>query len=207
MCLEVKKTEEGVLPVKIADKDIRCMKVLELDEYGYRTPYRYKRLHPDVVSGKEDFVADRNGPGDYEEETFVAYSEDYSEIGAGAVHTYAYTEESDKAVRNEVAFLRRMWCPRATVVFECVIPKGTEYMEGLYDRHKCYGSKSIRFVKELIRFDSGPGISDPSDWEIIYDRFEENADLFRETIPAIRKGIRTPIFALQKHKGYVHDNT
>ena len=190
MCLEVKKTKDGNLPVKIADKDIRCMKVLEVDEYGYRTPYRYKHLHPDIIGGKEDFTADRNIPGDYDEETFTDMYEEYAEISAGAVHTYAYTEESDKAIRNEVAFLRRMWCPRATVVFECVIPKGTEYMEGVYEKHKCYGSKSIRFVRELIRFDSGPGISDPSDRDIIYDRFEENADLFREMIPAICKGTR-----------------
>ena len=181
MCLEVKKTDEGVLPVKIADKDIRCMKVLEVDDEGYHTPYRYKRLHPDIIGGEKDFAADRNIPGDYEEETFVFMREEYAKIGAGAVHTYAYTEDSDKAIRSEVTFLRRMWCPRATVVFECVIPKGTEYMEGEYEMHKCYGSKSIRFVKELIRFDNGPGISDPGDREIIYDKIEENADLFKET--------------------------
>ena len=185
MCLKVKKTEEGVLPVKIADKDIRCMKVLEVDEYGYRTPYRYKQLHPDVVGGKEDFVAERNAPGDYEEdeeETFVAMHEEYAEIGAGAVHTYAYTEDSDKAIRSEVAFLRRMWCPRATVVFECVIPEGTEYIEGVYEGHKCYGSKSIRFVRELLRFDNcSDGPTDPGDREITYGKVEENADLFRET--------------------------
>ena len=182
MCLEVKKTEEGNLPVKVADKDIRCMKVLEVDEYGYRTPYRYKRLHPDVVGGKEDFVADRNAPGDYEEETFVAMREEYAEIGAGAVHTYAYTEKSDKAIRSEVAFLRRMWCPRATVVFECVIPEGTEYIEGVYEGHKCYGSKSIRFVRELLRLDNcSEGPTDPGDQEITYGKVEENADLFRET--------------------------
>ena len=181
MCLEVKKTKEGNLPLKIADRDIRCMKVLEEDDEGYRTPYRYKRVHPDIISGEVAFVADRSYLGDYEVENFTAMHEEYAEIGAGAVHTYAFTEESDKAIRNEVAFLRRMWCPRATVVFECVIPKGTEYMEGVYEKHKCYGSKSIRFVKELIRFDNGPGISDPADREIIYDKIEENADLFKET--------------------------
>ena len=181
MCLEVKKTKEGDLPLKVADRDIRCMKVLEVDDEGYRTPYRYKHLHPDIISGEVAFVADRSVPGDYEEENFTAMHEEYAEIGAGAVHTYAYTEESDKAIRNEVAFLRRMGCPRATVVFECVIPKGTEYMEGVYEKHKCYGSKSIRFVKELIRFDNCPGISDPGDREIIYDKIEENADLFKET--------------------------
>lgn len=179
MCLEVKKTKKGDLPVKIADKDIRCMKVLEEDEYGYRTPYRYKRLHPDIISGEVAFVADRSVPGDYEEENFTAMHEEYAEIGAGAVHTYAYTEESDKAIRSEVLFLRRMWCPRATVVFECVIPKGTEYMEGVYEKHKCYGSKSIRFVRELIRFEGNDG--NPDDKEKLYDRFKENADLFRET--------------------------
>lgn len=181
MCLEVKKTKEGDLPLKIADKDIRCMKVLEVDECGYRTPYRYKYLHQDIISGEVAFVADRSVPGDYEEETFLAMHEEYAEIGAGAVHTYAYTKESDKAIRNEVLFLRRMGCPRATVVFECVIPKGTEYMEGVYEKHKCYGSKSIRFVRELIRFDNCPGISDLDDREIIYDKIEENADLLRET--------------------------
>lgn len=186
MCLEVKKTKEGNLPVKIADKDIRCMKVLEVDEYGYRTPYRYKRLHPDVISGKKDFTAERSVPGDYERENFTFAHEEYAEIGAGAVHTYAYTEESDKAIGNEVAFLRRIRCPRATVVvvFECVIPKGTEYMEGVYEKHKCYGSKSIRFVKELIRFDNCPDSpGDPDDPKIIYGygKIEENADLFKET--------------------------
>lgn len=185
MCLEVKKTEEGNLPVKVADKDIRCMKVLEVDEYGYRTPYRYKRLHQDVVSGKEDFTANRNIPGDYDYydyESFLVSGHIYAEVGAGAVHTYAYTEESDKAIRSEVMFLRQMYCPRATVVFECVIPKGTEYMEGTYEGKKCYGSKSIRFVRELLRFDNNPdspGNSD--DWKFIRDKFEENADLFRET--------------------------
>ena len=182
MCLEVKKTEEGNLPVKVADKDIRCMKVLEVDEYGYRTPYRYKRLHQDVVSGKEDFTADRNIPGDYNYESFLISGLIYAEVGAGAVHTYAYTEESDKAIRSEVMFLRQAYCPRATVVFECVIPKGTEYMEGVYEKHKCYGSKSIRFVRELLRFDDNPDSpGNPDDWKSIRDKFEENADLFRET--------------------------
>lgn len=180
MCLEVKKTKEGDLPVKIADRDIRCMKVLEIDEYGYRTPYRYKQLPSEIVNGERDFTADRNAPGDYDEEIFFIKDVSYAEVGAGAIHTYAYTKESDKAIRSEVSFLRRMWCPRATIVYECIIPKGTEYMEGIYEKHKCYGSKSIRFVKELIRFDNSPGISDPGDREIIYDKFEKNVDLFRE---------------------------
>jgi hypothetical protein len=178
MCLEVKKTKDGDLPLKIADRDIRCMKVLEKDEYGYRTPYRYTGLHPDIISGKRDFTAERSVPGDYDEENFVIKDVNYAEVGAGAVHTYAYTEESDKAIKCEILFLRRMYCPRETVVFECMIPKGTEYMEGLYDRHKCYGSKSIRFVRKLMHFKGVPG--NQEDREIICNRFEKNADLFRE---------------------------
>lgn len=180
MCLEVKKTKEGDLPVKVADRDIRCMKVLEQRGDGYITPYRYKHVPDGVVSGGEDFAADRSEPGDYELETrFFVSGRAHVEIGGGAVHTYAYTEESDKAIRNEVLFLRRQYCPQATVVFECVIPKGTEYLEGTYDGKKCYGSKSIRFVRELIRFEGNDG--NPDDKEKLYDRFEENADLFKET--------------------------
>ena len=169
--------------MKIADKDIRCMKVLEQRRDGYITPYRYKHVPDETISGEEDFTADRSAPGDYELETrFPVSGRARVEIGGGAVHTYAYTEESDKAIRNEVAFLRRQYCLRATVVFECVIPKGTEYMEGVYEKHKCYGSKSIRFVRELLRFDVNPDSpSDPGGREIIYDKVEENADLFRET--------------------------
>lgn len=183
MCLEVKMTEKGDLPVKIADKDIRCMKVLEQRKDGYITPYRYKHVPDEVISGEEDFAADRSAPGDYELETHFSVSgRARVEIGGGAVHTYAYTKDSDKAIRSEVLFLRRQYCPRATVVFECVIPKGTEYIAGEYERHKCYGSKSIRFVRELLRFDVSPDSpSDPDDREIIYDKVEENADLLKET--------------------------
>lgn len=176
-------TEKGDLPVKIAGKDIRCMKVLEQRKDGYITPYRYKHVPDETISGEEDFTADRSAPGDYGLETrFSVSGRAHVEIGGGAVHTYAYTKDSDKAIRSEVLFLRRQYCPQATVVFECVIPKGTEYMAGTYDGKKCYGSKSIRFVRELLRFDRSPeGPSDPVDRGIIYDKVEENADLFRET--------------------------
>lgn len=178
MCLEVKKTEEGNLPVKTADRDIRCMKVLELYEGVYSTPYMCRRVPDEAVRGEEDFTADRSQPGDYEEESLFGVFE-YAEIGAGAIHTFAYTEDSDRAIRGEITFLRRHYCPRATVVFECVIPEGTEYMEGVYDGHKCYGSKSVRFVRELLRItDGGKGAGGQKE---PYGEFEENAGLFRET--------------------------
>lgn len=168
--------------MKVAGKDIRCMKILEEDQWGYRTPYRFNEVTPEVVRGEKDFTADRSAPGDYVSESrYVGAGYVCVEIGAGAVHTYAYTKDSDKAIRSEVSFLRRQYyCPRAAVVFECVIPEGTEYIEGIYDGEKCYGSKSIRFVRELMRFEGKPGDREATR-EKIYEKIAENADLFRET--------------------------
>lgn len=157
MCLEIRKGNKDELPIKIAEKDIPCLKLLEIRKIGYPkeeschvTPYRGVLVQQEVLRGEKDFLPKKCKPGDYE---FDSY-DTYADIGAGAIHTFACTQDSVYIITGEIEFLRGFICPHTTVVYLCVIPKGTEYMEGTFDGHKCYGSKAVRFKRELLKYDS-----------------------------------------------------
>lgn len=148
MCLEIQKVN-GELPIKIAERDIPCLKIVERRESGYVTPYRYANVPREVLRGEKLFLPDRSLPGDYQEECGFT---SWADIGAGAIHVYECGSDSIRSITSEVFFLLHWPCGYESVVYLCVIPKGTEYLEGTFDGHRCYGSKAIRFERELLRF-------------------------------------------------------
>lgn len=147
MCLLVNKVNDE-LPLKTAEKDIPCLKIVQIRENSLvLTPYRYVPVTSEVLRGEKDFLPERFEPGDYEFESCGIQAEVY----AGAVHIYACTRGSTRIIMNEA--LSMIWprCPHEVAVYLCTIPKGTEYMEGTFNGHKCYGSKAVRFKRELMR--------------------------------------------------------
>lgn len=188
MCLQV-FIANNELPIAIAEKDIPCLKILEIDKAGssddacHVTPYRGVKVPPEVLSGEKNFLPKRQEPGDYE--VMPYFDSNFrlcAEVSSGAIHTFACAEDSAQTIASEICFLRRFLSSRntVTVVYLCVIPEGTEYMEGTFDEHKCYGSKAVRFERELLRYD---GTMDQS-------RSQAYAKIQRELAPLVEEIIQ-----------------
>jgi hypothetical protein len=144
MCLYVKGKE-----IKTAEEDIVCYKVLKIDrnfldqECAY-TPYTGLQIGKCFLKGEADFHA--FGPSDIKLENL--YSSRY-EVSCGFVHTCSDLESAKKLCECLLTFT----CPMV-VIYKCIIPKGTEYYEGVWSfsaesSRASYASKKIRFVKEI----------------------------------------------------------
>lgn len=131
MCLITKTIE-----FKIAEEDIICYKIVKITDWelGYCvTPYigfQLQFMHKYDDSEPLEFV-DRAGIAD-----------DYA-VRRGVFHTF---KNYDDALYE----LEHTWTENYKVV-NCIIPKGTEYLEGEFynwdKKYASYGSKSI-VVKE-----------------------------------------------------------
>ncbi len=112
MCL-VTKTER----LKVAKEDIKCYKRVAFfligDEINFETPHQCTIVPIDVLLGKQEFSALGNL------EAKKGENGEYLIFG-GVIHTYAYKWD---ACINQ--------CHNELVV-DCIIPKGTKYIEG-YD--------------------------------------------------------------------------
>ena len=135
MCLISKDSE-----LKVATEDIVCWKVLY---YGlhpdYETPFQHQKVPESVVCGEEPFVADEN------DSVVVGLRADGEfEYNAGVIHTYVLKYQA-----NYWTYLSR------NNVFECRIPKGTLYVEGVdTNGDRCFASKKIVFVQKVVSLKS-----------------------------------------------------
>lgn len=161
MCL-ITKTPK----VQVAEEDIVCYKVLKrLDEKNrYATPYMRARLTvtPDSVQHPDSDVypiyeATKEQPGNLPtvlfdavclgyinpyriNDTYLLYVED------GFIHTYR-----DVACKSAEITINQVTISSVASVCECIIPKGTEYVEGVTPHGSIgYASRSIVYKKELF---------------------------------------------------------
>ena len=122
--------------LKTAKEDIKCFKRFEFFQYGgdniaFRTPYLFAPVPNDVMLGKQEYFAvgdlniEENGT-----ELYSPYKYRYRIYG-GVIHCYLNQKD---AIAQQCS---------DEIVVECIIPNGTEYIEG-YD---CYGVKSISAKK------------------------------------------------------------
>lgn len=122
--------------LKTAKEDIRCFKRFEFFQYGgdniaFRTPYLFAPVPNDVMLGKQEYFAVGDlGIEENDTELYSPYKYRYRIYG-GVIHCYLNKED---AIAQQCS---------DEIVVECIIPKGTEYIEG-YD---CYGVKSISAKK------------------------------------------------------------
>ncbi len=140
MCLLVGLIRDSKTSRQVAKEDIVCYKVLthgremnnffdtgDYDGTKWYSPYR--RTVADVESGMKSALQD------------VPHG-DSVDVG---IHSF----ESESSAR----YLSRLWGFPAKV-FKCVIPKGAEYYEGIFELNTynfagSFASSELRFIEEL----------------------------------------------------------
>ena len=127
MCL-IAKTDK----LKTATEDIHCFKRIEFigrwSSIAFHTPFVYRSVPIDALIGNKDFVA----VGDFSP---IKENDGKYYIAEGVIHSYLIEAEAKNHSYSD------------EIVVECVIPKGTEYIEG-FDNWgcPCVASKKVRFV-------------------------------------------------------------
>ncbi len=163
--------------IRVADKDITCWKLVEIlsDRDGeriYATPYMFKYVSEPVLEGKYPFWT---GQPDYNYELCPGMR---NRIFRGFIHTYAIpaTDEIDAvvtdlkyaitSVNSHESFMtvdKMRGLPNCDIMprvigialYRCVIPKGTEYLEGMSDglvSYRCYASREIVFKEKVTEW-------------------------------------------------------
>ena len=148
MCLYVKRKK-----IKTAEEDIVCYKVLKYMKSSHSptgtilcTPFANQMVSEEIVNGNFDFEA--VGTPKIEQE----HNNEYS-ISEGYIHTCANKESAD-VMYLQCVYYHETYCANQFEIYECVIPKGTRYYEGVYNNEKrisraSYASEKIRFVKKM----------------------------------------------------------
>lgn len=139
MCLYIKSSKK-----KIAEKNIRCFKILAYDvnTKKYFAPNFYEYEYTSNGVNKNKLIHSLN--------TSDVYSGDvYKYICNIGLHTYRkYSDAiSDNDYYNAIS--------NRTVeykVFECVIPRGSEYFSGAHEHNglkKGFASAKLKLIKEI----------------------------------------------------------
>lgn len=133
MCLLTKQYKQ-----KKDDRDITVFKIVVFRDSQAFTPYTATPIPYELLNGQKPFEA--NGrTKKHPVYVFHGYS-----IEDGNIHAYARAADAWQLAR----FFPKEWGQPA--VYECIIPKGTEYYYGCtYEKTPSYASKRIRFVKRL----------------------------------------------------------
>ena len=142
MCLYTKNKK-----LKVATKDIVCWKlfkpVRKTDSEGNTTVHIYPPYHDEfgeiedaILSGEKDYLA---CPQDYNETLSLSKGI----VKRGFIHTFA--KKKDAQLKAKVAWWN-------SVLYKCIIPKGTEYVTGIcpdvFKNSKGYASRKIRVIKK-----------------------------------------------------------
>lgn len=150
MCLYLKDKKP-----KIAKRNIVCYKILNRTrrfnwttdrvEKAYTTPYQHTPINlvnDDIIEGIRCFEPDSSTSdiSPISPNLDFLHTEGWKWVmHGGCIHSYRYKKDANF-----------MWSDAGQVIFKCIIPKGTEYYEGIDGIHqKNYASKKIRFVKQI----------------------------------------------------------
>ena len=171
-------TKQG--ETSVADREITCWKIVETleDRNGNPvrvTPYMFRHIPDDVIDGKRPFWTGRP------ECAYELCEGMYNHILDGYIHTFAtprgesevdvLCRELDYAI-TVVGTTETFMTPGKAdgipncvdlpnvlgiALYRCVIPKGTEYLEGIYDGVndlRCYASREIVFKEKVAEWDA-----------------------------------------------------
>ena len=153
MCLVTKQSKS-----KIASKDITCYKVLlKLENEISNTVFYVSPVrHFTYFSNRTDlnnkvFKAEKaywleNYPGDDLKQTYIDNEPVSYELNSGFFHMYKDYDSAVKAVKRLVPREKESYA-----VFECVIPKGSRYYEGVTSIYllPSIASDRLKIVKQL----------------------------------------------------------
>lgn len=149
---------------KTAETDIRVIKVIQKKANGYRTPYRHCYLKKDIIDGERPLIAYCNKWVKLKKALFrhffgkrMVITPIFGRIIADDMGTdklYVYEENLIHSFPSEMN-INFTDNNKGFEVFDCIIPKGSEYIEGeTYSFHsnlhvsktKTYASSQIIFV-------------------------------------------------------------
>ena len=153
MCLVTKQSQS-----KIASKDITCYKVLlKLENEINNTVFYVSPVrHFTYFSNRTDlnnkvFKAEKaygleNSPDDDLEPTYIDNEPVSYELNSGFFHMYKDYDSAVKAIKRLVPREKESYA-----VFECVIPKGSHYYEGVTSTYllPSIASDRLKIVKQL----------------------------------------------------------
>lgn len=130
---------------KVATEDIVCWKLLKRNKYTLvlRTPYHLLYVTRDQIEGREDFVPER--PYGYFNRPYYNYPRG-GVVGEGFIHVHL-----DKNNPIDQLYLSPDEDDEL-LIYECVIPKGTVYYEGVDNGHeyaRAAAAERIRFVRQI----------------------------------------------------------
>ena len=156
MCLITEQSQS-----KIASEDITCYKVLlklenEINDIVFNDTVFYVSpvMHFTYFSNRTDlnnkvFKAEKphwleNSPDDDLEPSCIDYNT--YKLNSGFFHMYKDYDSAVKAIKNSVTGERE-----SSVIFECVIPKGSRYYEGFTSTYllPSIASDKLKFIKQL----------------------------------------------------------
>lgn len=136
MCLFINNSSQ-----KVAGEDIICYKILQecrLEGHPYMSPFIEQPIISEIIFGLYPYV----GLGD---RTIKEDSFGHLIITEGYIHTYKY-----KIVAEEMCNYYANLFNNDCHLFECKIPAGSKYYEGLDDNFLAtYASDKIIFVSEI----------------------------------------------------------
>lgn len=136
MCLYSKENK-----LKVADQDIVCYKLLDkMEGVGYKSPIMGFPIPQGVINGKLPYIAMNNKPKEIKSD-YTSSVGNLFQYGPGLIHTLKHQPKKiigyDKSSHLQEE------------LFECIIPKGTKYVEGA-DTSMCesYASEKIIFKRK-----------------------------------------------------------
>ena len=169
MCLITKQSQS-----KIASKDITCYKVLLALENKinnvvfYVSPVRhftyfYNNPDPDKIFKAEkpywleNYTCDDLKPNYIDDEGVVNPQPVSYELSSGFFHMYKDYDSAIKAIKKyDSAAIKSIEkavniATEPSVIFECVIPKGSHYYEGVTSMHSfpSIASDKLKIIKQL----------------------------------------------------------
>ena len=158
MCITRASYIEGKNEPVTVYKVIECHTVTKEDDpesaevtITRKTPYRGIILSEDILNGTVPFVAKGESCifGEYQDNIGRTYA---NKINGGFIHSYA-TKQS--VVKEYFQFYYPTECKKMGVkieIYECEIPAGEGYWEGLFDGYApSRASKSIVFKRRLLQ--------------------------------------------------------
>lgn len=130
MCLRLLEYKKNSILFKVAKEDITCYKLLlRIPPNSLYTAYRGFPVEGEYLKAKGLPNIKRSRKGYYLEE--------------GVIHSFANLPTAHlAALLHDCNFAN-------SVIYECIIPKGTLYCEGLFDDYRSYGSKQIKLIKNV----------------------------------------------------------
>ena len=132
----------------ITAKDIVCYKVLCEKNGDYFTPYMYRRVNENVISGKYPLHDDTASDIYPLHNVFSEKNSDRFLTGAGFIHSF-------KGFRSakQLCYDLSLRHSNNYIVYKCIIPAGTRYYKGKdeYLGVHAYAAEKIKFVEEVYR--------------------------------------------------------